>query len=214
MQRPGRPGRPGQPLEYKTMKHQTTASTLVAVAMTGVLGLAAAAVLAGDSPPAVGAAIYTEDGQLRLPEQYREWVFIGAPLTPNALNGGEAAFPEFHHVYVNPDAYAVYRLSGEFPDGTVIVKELLLLQGDQADGTSVGPSGRGYFAGDYHGLDVMVKDGRRYAATAGWGFFNFGHHAPPYQAAAAAAPEESCAGCHRAVQKSDMVFKQYYPALK
>ncbi|MEC9341934.1 MAG: cytochrome P460, partial [Pseudomonadota bacterium] len=42
---------------------------------------------AADDPPAIGAAVYTVDGELRLPQGYREWVFIGAPLTPNALNG-------------------------------------------------------------------------------------------------------------------------------
>lgn len=43
---------------------------------------------------------YTQDGRLILPTEYRKWVFIGAPLTPNGLNGGNAGFPEYHHVYV------------------------------------------------------------------------------------------------------------------
>ncbi len=54
-----------------------------------------------------GAAVFDAEGRLLLPEGYREWVFLGAPLTPNALNGGEAAFPEFHNVYVDRAAYAV-----------------------------------------------------------------------------------------------------------
>lgn len=192
------------------MNRRALALALMIVAITGPRVASAA-----DDPPAIGAAVYTVDGELRLPQGYREWVFIGAPLTPNALNGGTAAFPEFHHVYVNPDAYAVYRATGRFPDGTVIAKELLLLQkSDREDGSSVSLSGRGYFADGYNGLDVMVKDSQRFGDTNGWGFFNFGHHAPPYLPTAGAAPEAECAACHRAVEKTDMVFRQFYPLLR
>ena len=162
----------------------------------------------------IGAAVYTEKNQLLLPEDFREWVFIGAPLTPNGLNNGQAAFPEFHHVYVNPDAYAIYRRTGEFPEGTVVVKELVLLQkADYKDGSKNAPSGRGFFGGEFHGLDVMVKDSRRYKKTNGWGFFNFGHQAPPYNASAEALPKDACAACHAANAHKDMLFTNYYPVL-
>ena len=45
-----------------------------------------------------GGAQFTPDGKMKLPTGYREWVFLGSPLTPNALNGGKASFPEFHNV--------------------------------------------------------------------------------------------------------------------
>jgi len=163
----------------------------------------------------IGAATYNEDGELVLPEGFREWVFIGAPLTPNGLNNGEAGFPEFHHVFVNPDAFAVYKRTGRFPEGTVIAKELVLLQpGDYPDGSKNAPSGRGFFAGDAHGMDVMVKDSRRFGETNGWGFFNFGHHAPPYASSAPAASAANCAACHSANAGKGMVFRSYYPVLR
>lgn len=166
----------------------------------------------GDS---IGAAVFNNAGELEQPEGFREWVFIGAPLTPNGLNDGKAGFPEFHHVYVNPDAWAVYQRTGEFPDGTVIAKELvLLLKGDYKDGSKNAPSGRGYFAGKFNGMDVMVKDSKRFPENNGWGFFNFGHNAPPYASSARAAPAESCAACHAANARKDMVFTQYYPILQ
>ncbi|MGY4340989.1 hypothetical protein [Bradyrhizobium sp. LM2.9] len=43
---------------------------------------------------------YTASGDLILPTNFNEWVFVGSPLTPNALNGGKANFPEFHNVYI------------------------------------------------------------------------------------------------------------------
>lgn len=163
----------------------------------------------------IGAATFNADGELVLPQGFREWVFLGAPLTPHGLNDGKAGFPEFHHVYINPDAYAVYRTTGQFPEGTVVAKELVLLQkGDYKDGSKNAPSGRGYFAGEFQGMDVMVKDSSRFGKTNGWGFFNFGHHAPPYAKAAGAAPAESCAACHSANADKDMVFTQFYPILR
>lgn len=193
-----------KPVLEKWLKTTAIAAGLLAV------GAATAADDAG-----IGAAIFNAQGELVLPEGYREWVFIGAPLTPHGLNDGKAGFPEYHHVYVNPNAFAVYQRTGEFPDGTVIAKELVLLQkGDFEDGSKNAPSGRGYFAGEFQGMDVMVKDSQRFKDSNGWGFFNFGHHAPPYLKAAKAAPVESCAACHSANVGKDMVFKTYYPVLR
>jgi hypothetical protein len=53
------------------------------------------------------------DGKVKLPENYHYWIFLGSPLTPHALNGGKAGFPEYHNVYVQPEALAVYRGTGE-----------------------------------------------------------------------------------------------------
>ena len=49
--------------------------------------------------------VFTKDGNLVLPTGFREWVFIGGPITPNALNNGKALFPEFHNVYVEPENF-------------------------------------------------------------------------------------------------------------
>jgi len=170
--------------------------------------------MADEPQTPIGAAVFNAQGELLQPRHFQQWVFLGAPLTPNGLNNGQAAFPEFHHVYINPDAYAVYEQTGKFPDGTVIVKELVLLQEpDYKDGSKNAPSGRGFFAGAFHGMDVMVKDRSRFSNTNGWGFFNFGHHAPPYEQSAKAAPAEACASCHTANAHKDMVFANFYPIL-
>jgi len=153
---------------------------------------------------------WTADGKLELPEGYHEWVFLGSPLTPNALNDGQAGFPEYHNVYVHPKAFRAYRKTGEWPEGTILLKELQLLRnGTSADGSSVEASGRGYFPGARNGIDISVKDSKRFADTNGWGFFNFGHHAPPYLAAAPEAPVDACAGCHIA-NADNMVFSKFY----
>ncbi len=158
---------------------------------------------------------FNAQGELLQPEGFRTWVFLGAPLTPNALNGGAAGFPEFHNVYLEPAALEHYRRTGEWPEGTVLVKELQLTKaGEHADGSRNEASGRGYFPAEPNGLDVSVKDSDRFSDTEGWGFFNFGHHAPPYAATAGAAPAPACAGCHQANAHEDMVFSDFYRQLE
>ena len=153
---------------------------------------------------------WTSDGNLKLPTNFHEWVYLGSPLTPHALNGGAAPFPEYHNVYVQPEAYRAYRQSGKWPEGTIMLKELQLTRpAKHEDGSSEEVSGRGYFPAALNGIDISVKDSRRFADTNGWGFFNFGHHAPPYAKTAAALPKDACAGCH--IQHADnMVFSKFY----
>jgi hypothetical protein len=151
---------------------------------------------------------YGEDGQLLRPVGYRKWVHVGTPLTPNDMNGGQAAFPEFHNVYVNPEAFAHYETTGRFPDGTVVVKELISV------GTKAATSGKGYFMGDFIGLEVAVKDKARFASEPGnWAYFSFGHEYPLEQRAS---PQSvaNCSACHGANADDDFVFTQYYPVLR
>jgi hypothetical protein len=163
-------------------------------------------------------AVFTSDGKLKLPDPhiFRKWVFVGAPLTPNGLNNGKANFPEYHHVYVEEKNVEAYLKTGEFPEGTVLVKELTrVLNPAFPDGSRTEPSGRGYFNGEYNGIDVTVKDSKRFAKTNGWGFFTFGHHPLPYAESAAEAPATECASCHQTfVAKTDMTWVQFYPLLR
>jgi hypothetical protein len=156
---------------------------------------------------------YTTSGELILPKNWSEWVFVGSPLTPNALNGGKANFPEFHNVYIEPGSYEIYKKTNEFPEGTIFFKELqLVLPAENPDGSRTEPSGRGYFPGPFNGADVTVKDSKRFADTGGWGYFNFNHHEPKAPTAKVQAKED-CAYCHIASAKKDDVWTQFYPLL-
>lgn len=197
------------------MRHLTTLAMPVLLLGLGMLVTAASGQMGStDRARHADQPRFTDSGELEQPRDFRQWVFVGSPLTPNALNGGAAGFPEFHNVYVAPSAFEHYRRTGEWPEGTVLVKELQLTQpGTFDDGSRTEASGRGYFPDTPNGLDVSVKDSKRFARTNGWGFFNFGHHAPPYAATAPAAPEQACAGCHRASAHEDMVFSGFYRQL-
>ena len=156
---------------------------------------------------------YTASGDLILPKDFHEWVYVGSPLTPNALNGGNANFPEFHNVYIEPGSYETYKRTNVFPEGTILFKELqLALPAENPDGSRAEPSGRGYFPGPWNGADATVKDSKRYADTRGWGYYNFNHHEPKAPTAKVRAKEE-CAYCHIANAKKDEVWTQFYPLL-
>lgn len=168
------------------------------------------AATAAPNESAVGknsAVTFDTDGALRRPQNYREWMFIGAPVTPNDMNGGKAAFPEFHNVYLDPGSFASYKQTGELADGAVIIKELVSVGGKAM------PSGKGYFQGDFVSLEAMVKDTKRFAdEPGGWAFFRFGE-APNYKPVGARMKTESCNSCHAAADE-DYVFTSTYPVLR
>ena len=51
-------------------------------------------------------AKFNASGEMIRPEGWREWIYVGTPLTPNSLNPPAAPFPEFHSVYIDPKSWA------------------------------------------------------------------------------------------------------------
>ena len=196
------------------------------------LGLTASAVYLVVAKPVAAqteqsSVVFNADGTVQVPTGFRKWVFVGAPLTPEGLNNGKfncdqpggctkSNFPEYHHVYIEQKNVDAYLKTGDFPEGTVIVKELTrVLDPKFPDGSRKEPSGRGYFNGAYNGIDMSIKDSKRFAKTNGWGFFTYGHHPLPYNKTSAERPVAECAGCHLAnVADTDMTYIRFYPILR
>ena len=150
---------------------------------------------------------FTADGKAKQPVGYRKWVFIGSPLTPNDMNDGEASFPEFHNTYMDPDSFAHVEKTGKYRDGTVLVKELLSV------GSKEQPSGKGYFQGDFIGLEVSVKDSKRFPNEPGnWAYFSYGHKYP-LKAEASISAAASCNSCHEK-NATNFVFSDVFPVLR
>ena len=57
---------------------------------------------------------------------------------------------------------------------------------------------------------MTVKDTKRFAASGGWGYFNFNHHEPK---APTAKVTECGHACHLGGAKKDEVWTQFYPLL-
>lgn len=175
----------------------------------GWLTLAFLAILVSTAAAKGVGAKFTAKGELEMPKNYRHWVFVGAPVTPNDMNDGKAAFPEFHHVYIDPASFALYQKTGKFPDGTVLVKELATVGGKLA------VSGNGYFPGEFIGVAAAVKDARRFAKEPGhWGYFSFVGDDGKALPAAAPQATAACNECHQQNAAEDWVFSQFYPVLR
>ncbi|MFT7461106.1 MAG: hypothetical protein ACI909_003800, partial [Planctomycetota bacterium] len=143
------------------------------------------------------------------PTGYREWVYVGTPVTPNDMNNGKAAFPEHHNVYIDPVSWAQWKKTGTFRDGTILVKELVSV------GSKAAVSGQGYFQGEFIGLEATIKSKAEFPDEPGnWAYFSFsGAKHKTLTETATAFPQAACNACHKAAAGDDFVFTQYYPVL-
>ncbi|MDY8137067.1 cytochrome P460 family protein [Aquimarina sp. 2201CG5-10] len=156
-------------------------------------------------------AYFTMNGdELERPKDYRTWVYVGTPTTPNDMNNGKAAFPEFHNVYIDPVSYKYWKANGEWREGTILIKELVSV------GSKAAVSGNGYFMGKFIGLEATIKSSKHFPNEPGnWAYFSFTNPNGGNVADKAKAFETNqCNGCHDASAADDFVFTQYYPILR
>ncbi|HKF20714.1 MAG TPA: cytochrome P460 family protein [Candidatus Angelobacter sp.] len=155
-----------------------------------------------NAKPQASGPEYTSDGQLKLPEQYREWVYLTTGFdmsySPNAMQMGHHMFD---NVFVSPEAYKVFVETGTWPDKTMMV-----LEGRAAVGKgSINQAGN-YQSTEIHGLEVHVKDAR---FPGQWAFFMF----MDGKTAKMIPQTESCYSCHSDHGAVDTTFVQFYPTL-
>ena len=154
-------------------------------------------------------AFLIKNGELERPTGYREWIYVGTPVTPNDMNDGKAAFPELHNVYIDPKSWEHWINKGEFRDGTIIIKELVSV------GSKAAVSGKGYFMGEFVGLEATIKSKKHFENEPGnWAYFSFSSaDHKTLSKTAKAFPSTSCNSCHAGAAADDFVFTQYYPVL-
>jgi hypothetical protein len=179
--------------------------TCISITTAGVFAL-----LLGAVPATAGEYYSIDNGELERPSGYREWVYVGTPVTPNDMNDGKAAFPEHHNVYIDPKSWAHWKKTGEFRDGTILMKELVSV------GSKAAVSGNGYFQGDFIGLEATIKSKSHFPDEPGnWAYYSF--TTPEHKTLATSAKTfaaASCNACHAASAADDFVFTQYYPVLR
>jgi Cytochrome P460 len=146
--------------------------------------------------------VYTADGQLRLPERYREWIYLTSGLDMSySPQPGSSGHSMFDNVFINPSSYKAFERTGTWPDGTTLVLEV---RGAET-GVSIDRHGKTQSA-ELMGLEVHVKDTR---LPGGWGFFQFNN---PTSAKLTPRPAD-CYSCHEAHGAVDTTFVQFYPTL-
>jgi hypothetical protein len=129
------------------------------------------------------------------PEGFRRWAHVKTGIVGAA--GDTTAFAGWHHVYANEAALRGFD-SGRFDDGAVLVFDRLLVDADAT----------GLAEGRRLGVDVMVRDSARYAATGGWGFERFRGDT---RDAVLTDPERQCASCHAGLSARTLVVSRLRP---
>ncbi len=148
---------------------------------------------------------YTSDGQLILPDNYREWIYLSSGLgmtygvVESAVSG--AMSQRFDNVFVTPEAYRSFLQTGTWPDKTVFVMEV------RASASKGSINKGGHFQEELITIEAHVKDQARFQST--WEFFGFGtgKTAKPLGA------KSSCQTCHAKNGAVDNTFVQFYPTL-
>jgi hypothetical protein len=135
------------------------------------------------------------------PDGYRSWqvvktMVVGPEHRSFARRGG------IHHYYANTQAVEGYR-AGTFPNGSVIVVEVVSTKDGEGDAEGI------TLEGDRRFVEVMAKNDRLYADTSGWGFERF--EADEKAGRLAATERALCHQCHSKRKDRDLVFTTLKP---
>ena len=181
--------------------------------LMGLLVLALLLPLGGASAPPKAAAaktaaapdapVYTADGNLKLPENYREWIYLTSGLDMNYNDPKPVAgHSTFQNVFVNPSSYRAFLATGTWPDKTTFVLEL------RGADVHVNIDKRGQSqTTDLRAIELHVKDEARIPGT--WGFYEFGSD----KIAKMTPRPANCYTCHEGHAAVDTTFVQFYPTL-
>lgn len=101
-----------------------------------------------------------------------------------------------------------------FPDGTIIAAQHWVKQSSPENDKILAllpmvagaASPKSFVPGPVINVQFMVKDSKRYAATAGWGFADFTDGKPGNEAL-----HKTCFPCHEPAKDRDFVFTRYAP---
>ena len=151
-----------------------------------------------------------------MPDNFRnDWTFLGTwsiaaedvEASADASGHGAAGL---HNVYTQPSVVAYFKENGKFPDGAILIKELLRAETAQM---TTGTVSRGV---EVEGWFVMVKDAEgRYADNPlwgdGWGWSLF--NADNRETTVSTNYKSDCLGCHIPARNDDWIYVSGYPAL-
>ena len=173
-------------------------------------------VQAAESYTSTYGTLVDDAGNITLPRDFRsDWAFIGTwsiaeeDVEPSSAASGHGA-AGLHNVYTQRGVADYFRRNGKFPDGAIIVKELLTaVTASMTTGTvSRGIEVQGWF--------VLVKDTEgRFSSNPlwgdgwGWALFNVDQTDTPVTKNY----KTECLGCHIPARNDDWIYLSGYPVL-
>jgi cytochrome c2 len=165
-------------------------------------------VLISQERSGAGFSPYVDDtGSISRPQKYRDnWTHLGTYFVIGEPRAGHS----MHLVYTEKRYLDAYNRTGHWPDGAVIVKEVMHTAGAQLT------TGAANWATEPSVWFVMVKDTKQRFPNnplwgEGWGWALFKSDAPNVQVATSY--KQDCLNCHVPAKKTDFVYVQGYPPL-
>jgi hypothetical protein len=136
----------------------------------------------------------------KVPAGYRDWRLISVAHEAGELN-------DIRAILGNDKAIKAYRAGKlPFPDGTIIARIAWDFVASEENNKSFGRE-QSFVAGrPKNGVQFMVKDAKKYAATGGWGYGHFDDGKPADDTVM-----NTCFPCHEFVKARDFVFTRYSP---
>ena len=136
-----------------------------------------------------------EKPMVKYPDDYRHWTHVksmviqrGHPLY-DSLGG-------IHHIYANWKAFKAMKDGKPFPDGAVLVFDLLEAKNENSS----------LVEGPRKFVGVMQKDSKIFSDTGGWGFEGFKSDT---KERVVGELKSACFACHEARKQKDYVFSDY-----
>ena len=137
-----------------------------------------------------------QDGkQVSYPEGYRQWAHVKSMV----IEKGHPLYESFggiHHIYANKKALDALTKENPFPDGAVLIFDLLEAKSED----------NAIIEGPRKVIGVMQKDSKKFPETGGWGFEGFKGDS---RARAVTDAKSACFNCHEAQKQRDYVFSVY-----
>lgn len=135
------------------------------------------------------------NGKVDYPEGYRQWAHVKSMV----LQEGHPLYETFggiHHVYANAVALEAMKTGTNYPDGSVLVFDLLDAKIEN----------HAIVEGARKVVGVMQKDSKKFAKTAGWGYEGFKGDS---QERVVEDAQAACHSCHTGQKESNYVFSAY-----
>jgi hypothetical protein len=132
---------------------------------------------------------------VKYPDDYRHWTHVKSMV----IQTGHPLYEPFggiHHIYANWKAFKAMKSGQPFPDGAVLVFDLLEVKNENSS-LAEGPR---KFVG------VMQKDSKKFMDTGGWGFEGFKGDS---RERVVRDPKSACFDCHEPQKQKDYVFSEY-----
>jgi hypothetical protein len=146
---------------------------------------------------------FAASGQLTLPKDYRQWIFLssGLGMTYGPAASADPANPRFDNVFVNPSSYRAFIETGRWPDKTMFVLEIRSATSQRSINNA------GHYQNDLLAIEAEVKDEKRFPQK--WAYFGFGTK----DTATSLPADSTCNNCHGQNAAVENTFVQFYPVL-